>query len=82
MLMCSSRCFSLARVSPFLIMLIIVLSLHAETASAALTGFYDAEYVRNDVPVSQIKKGTVLGTLYMKSLAIQFYTNSSMGAPP
>lgn len=50
-----------------------LLSIHVKKASAA--GYKNAietEFVRYDLPITKIKKGTVLGTLYMKSQDIRF----------
>ena len=65
MLKCSSRCFSPARVRPFLIMpiaAVIALSSHAVKAADFIGEF---EGVRNLHP-SKIKQGTVLTSFYME----------------
>ncbi|MDN4130051.1 CfaE/CblD family pilus tip adhesin [Pantoea ananatis] len=77
MLKCSSRCIFPVRVRPFLIMLIIAviaLSLHAGKASA--TVYFKTEYMRHDLPVSQIKKGSVVGSVYLKAQRVTFSTRT------
>ena len=55
-----------------------LLSIHVQKASAADYGYFDTELVRYDLPITKIKKGTVLGTLYIKSQDISFLSRPAI----
>lgn len=58
------------------LMTVLILMLHCESA-LALSYPYQAEYVREDVSATSLRRGTVVGTIYLASQELKLYTLSS-----
>lgn len=73
--MLDSTCKIISNVMCFITLVVcFLLSIHVQKSSAAAynADYFDTEFVRYDVPITKIKKGTVLGTVYIKSQDIRF----------
>lgn len=76
--MLDSTCKIISNVMCFITLVVcFLLSIHVQKTSAAVINRFDIEFVRYDLPVTRIKKGTVLGSIYLKSQDFYFQTRTS-----